>query len=459
MNLWPKTILGQFLILLFIIVLLLQLSTLIGLSLQHRNVMRNTSNALFAERVSTTYLLLIEAPADQRSNLLKAVNTRFSTFVIADMPIVERTNSNALVAKITRAFDKGNSESPDVFAEVDESADEQRRERRDRRREFWRVSLFGEQLRTRVSMLLPTGEWMNVTLRSRASSLWALPVAAALIVAMALALLTGYLMARRITGPLERLRVATHRLGLSQDVGELEKEGPEDIQDVFESFNGMQARLRRFVDDQAKMLAAISHDLRSPITSIRIRSEFIDGAELKEKMYESLDQMKAMVEATLLFAKDNASKEVTQKIDLAILLSSLADDMVDLDMNVTYKEPESEVYRFRHLSMLRAIRNIVENAVRYGGKVEIRLERNGEALTILVLDDGPGICADQMQEVFKPFVRIEKSRNQMTGGIGLGLSIARSTIRSHGGDIVLESRPEGGLAAKIELPVQESPVN
>jgi signal transduction histidine kinase len=217
----------------------------------------------------------------------------------------------------------------------------------------------------------------------------------------------------------------------------------------------MQERLRRFVGDRTRMLAAIGHDLRTPITSLKLRAELLDDEEARTKMLATLDEMQRMSEATLAFARDDAATEPTRVVDLAALLDSIADDLAEMGKPVTFIESPRLPYPCRPTALKRAVANLVENAIQYGERARVSLESRSVGPVIVVDDDGPGIPEERLDDVFKPFVRLEESRNRATGGAGLGLSIARSIVLSHGGDLVLANRKGGGLRAEIRLPAAE----
>jgi signal transduction histidine kinase len=201
------------------------------------------------------------------------------------------------------------------------------------------------------------------------------------------------------------------------------------------------------------MLAAVGHDLRTPITTMRLRAEFIEDDEIRLRMLASLDEIQGMAEAALSFAREEAISEPVQTVDLNALVQTVCVDQVEiLERDVDYCEIEQMPYRCRPNSLKRAVRNIVENAVIHGKRARVTLNGPGRETWITVEDDGPGIPEDQMQQVFSPFVRIDAARGEETGGIGLGLAIARSIVRGHGGDISVENRKEGGLRATIKLP-------
>ena len=213
----------------------------------------------------------------------------------------------------------------------------------------------------------------------------------------------------------------------------------------------MQNRLRRFVEDRTKMLAAIGHDLRTPLTSLRLRAEFVKDEDIQRKMLSTIDELQSMTEAAISFAHGESVKEETRVIDLGALVGSICDDQSDLGHPVTHIEGMRMKYVCRPDSLRRAIRNLIENAVRYGGEATIYLRQTASTVDIVVEDRGQGIPNDMAEKVFTPFVRLEASRNRQTGGIGLGLSIARAVARQHGGDIALLNG-ETGMQAIISLP-------
>lgn len=201
------------------------------------------------------------------------------------------------------------------------------------------------------------------------------------------------------------------------------------------------------------MLAALGHDLRTPITALRLRAEFVGDAGVRDRLIDTLDEMQAMTEGALAFVREeDAAGKATRSIDLAALLDSLCDDLADLGCDVAFAACERTPYRCRPEALRRAVRNLIQNAVRYGARARMALRHLGEGIEITVDDDGPGIPEAELEHVFVPFVRLERSRNRETGGVGLGLSIARTVARDHGGDILLANRPDGGLRATIRLP-------
>jgi signal transduction histidine kinase len=201
------------------------------------------------------------------------------------------------------------------------------------------------------------------------------------------------------------------------------------------------------------MLAAISHDLRAPLTRMRLRGEFIEDDEQQRKLFRDVDEMQAMVNASLAFFRDDSQQEQATRLNLSELIQTVLDDFRDAGDDVSFHSGESITYVGRPLTLRRAIANLVDNAIKYGLRANVSLSSGDEWVEIIVDDDGSGIPEALHEDVFRPFYRLEGSRNRETGGVGLGLAAARSAVRGHGGDISLESRVGAGLRVRVRLPV------
>jgi len=304
-----------------------------------------------------------------------------------------------------------------------------------------------------ITMQLRDGRWFNAFYFRPLKSGPFRHEAVYSIIATALALtVIGFILAKLVARPLRQVASSAEALGRGEALPTLPESGPVEIRQLNMAFNRMQERLTRFVEDRTRMLAAIGHDLRTPLTTLRLRTEFVQDAETRDRLLETVDEIQRMTEATLGFAKGEANGEDTRVVDLNALVGSLCDDLAELDGKVVFEEGAKATYRCRPDSLKRAIRNLVENAMRYGGGAVVRLERAETTLDIVVEDTGPGIPAEEMEAVFSPFYRLEASRNAETGGVGLGLSIARTIARQHGGDITLSAR-DPGLRAVLSLPL------
>ncbi len=304
-----------------------------------------------------------------------------------------------------------------------------------------------------VSFRLSDGGWANFTMAmAQAAALWSPHAVASVLVMMAGIVVLGGWATGWVGRPLATFAQAADRLGRDVNAPPLPAGGPREVRHAVAAFNEMQASIRRFVEDRTRMLAAISHDLRSPITRMRLRTEMLAEGEPRARMLADLDEMEAMVASALDFARGEAADEPPQLIDLAATIATICDNAADLGLSAAYAWEGRLPCTCRPLALKRALTNLVENAARYGGRATVQTRRTARAIETVIDDEGPGIPAAEREKVFTPFYRLEGSRNRKTGGVGLGMTVARTIVRSHGGDIRLENRPEGGLRVVVVLP-------
>jgi len=303
-----------------------------------------------------------------------------------------------------------------------------------------------------VSMQLSDGSWFNVaTPGTRLRSAWSLRVFGPIAVMSVIVLVLTFWAVRRSAKPLALFAQAAERLGRDVNAPPMPEDGPGEVLSASRAFNDMQRKLQSFIKDRTHMLAAISHDLRTPITRLRLRAELIDDGEQQKKMLADLDQMEQMISATLAFARDESTDEASVRFDLAAMLQSLTDGITDTNGKASYDGPDRLEWTGRPGSLMRAFQNLADNAIKYGQRADIALHIMEEGLVVTVADDGPGIAEDERSRVFDPFYRVDPSRNRDTGGVGLGLAVTRSVIRAHGGEILF-SKPEDRFAVSVKLP-------
>ncbi len=257
---------------------------------------------------------------------------------------------------------------------------------------------------------------------------------------------------RALTRPLAVLADAAGELGRDIRRPPLPETGPLEVRRAAQAFNTMQERLIRYIEDRDRILAAVSHDLKTPITRLRLRTELLDDSPLREKFQADLDDMQRMAQAALDFLRGGGDSEPIATLDLNALLESLQEDAEDAGHEVRIVGSARQPVRFRPLALKRCLTNLVDNALKYGQWVEITIADGPGRLTLTLRDHGPGIPTTELEKVFEPFYRLEGSRSRDTGGSGLGLSIARTIARAHGGELTLRNHPEGGLEAVLELP-------
>ena len=305
-----------------------------------------------------------------------------------------------------------------------------------------------------VSLQLRDGSWLNfVAPVESPEPFWSLRLALSMVVMLlAVGALSAFVV-HHLTRPLETFARAAHRLGTDVKAPPIPESGPAEVRQATRAFNEMQDRIRRFVEDRTQMLAAISHDLGTPITRLRLRAELVEDEEQQKKMLADLDDMEKMVFSALSFARDEATCEPHAMVDLRTLLQRVCDDVADAGHSVTLDFGDDAVpYSCRPAALRRALTNLIDNAIKYGGQARVSLSGDQDGVLVRIDDNGPGIPEELQEDAFKPFRRLEASRSRETGGTGLGLTVARTIIRAHGGDVALMNRSDGGLRVEVQLP-------
>jgi signal transduction histidine kinase len=310
----------------------------------------------------------------------------------------------------------------------------------------------------RIGIALPDGAMISAKMLpdQRQRPFWGGPWMMTLLFAVISVTLLGLWAARALTAPLSSFARAAESFSLNGAAAPLPERGPEEIRSVAKALNRMRERISALIDDRTKMLAAISHDLRTPITRMRLRSEFIEDETHRGRMLSDLDQMRSMLESVLSFLRNDRKLESMTLVDIAITLQLIADQFADMGHKVAYDGPAHAMATVRPDDLHRSITNLVENAVRYGASATIRLAVSSDTVSIDVEDDGPGISDERKDVMLEPFVRGDDARNMdEVTGFGLGLSIARSIVLAHGGELSLNDRQPNGLIVRIRLPVRQ----
>jgi signal transduction histidine kinase len=310
----------------------------------------------------------------------------------------------------------------------------------------------------KVGIALPDGALLSANLLrdQRQRPFWGSPWMTTLLFAVISVSLLSLWAARALTAPLSSFARAAEEFSLDGAAAPLPERGPAEIRSVAKALNRMRQRITALIDDRTKMLAAISHDLRTPITRMRLRSEFIEDDGQRSRMLGDLDQMRSMLESVLSFLRNDRRLESMTLADIASTLQLITDQFTDMGHKVVYDGPQHAMATVRPDDLHRGITNLVENAVKFGAETRIRLIAAPEIMTIEVEDDGPGISDARKDTMMEPFVRGDEARNMdEASGFGLGLSIARSIVLAHGGELSLNDRAPHGLIVRIRLPVRE----
>jgi signal transduction histidine kinase len=258
---------------------------------------------------------------------------------------------------------------------------------------------------------------------------------------------------RRLAAPLRALTSATARVGTPEGAEPVPEVGPDDVRGLAVSFNAMQQRIRSMLEEKDHMLGAIGHDLRTPLTALRVRVESVSDGPDRERMIGTIDDMQKMLDDILSLARVGRDREPPQRVDLAALADAALDDFEDMGVPVERADMPRAVVCVHPRAVRRALANLIENAVKYGQRAHVSLRIEKDRAILAVADDGPGIPEDRIGEMLQPFTRMESSRSRDTGGTGLGLAIVRAVASAEGGRLWLRNRPEGGLVAELSLPL------
>ncbi|WP_068081494.1 ATP-binding protein [Polycladidibacter stylochi] len=495
---WFSGMAGQLISLLVITLFISMLVSIHLLSGERRSALIGQARDNAIWRTASVIRLLESVPKDYQQPILDTISNSSSSFSIDRHATISKSEDSDIERSISRYLRKALDERRIVHARIstlndkdwkhfssrrDEDDDHlSKEERREKRRHNERLERDGKRnefshhaskiQRAReklhsiqrnggcldASIQLKDGNWLNVQSSFIPPALPFQTVLLPLVVLGGLLIVVVSLFVMWVTKPLQVLAQRAEELGRGENSEPIPLRGPKELRFATNAFNQMQERLTRFINDRTKLLAAISHDLRTPITSLRIRAEFVEDAEDRAKMIATLDEMQSMVEATLRFARDESQSEALRKVSLSDLISSICYDYLEMGARVEENVDSGVVCALRPNAFKRALRNLIDNSLRYGSRAAVHLERVGSNAVIRVCDDGPGIPENRLCDVFEPFVRLEESRNEETGGIGLGLSICRSIVHAHGGTIELKNADDNdgdmtGLIVKITLPM------
>lgn len=454
MRLLPRSLVGQ-LALLIVVAFLAAQAIGVWIFTDERSAAILAAQRLeTAERAVAVANALGTAPLETRDSILAAANSRLVRFSLGAAPLVREDEVDAAIqgaiaavlsnadgmraTEITVSPRDGQPATPPAaFAWLHD-----------------RMRAAGvAPVEFRLSIPLGDGVWLNTSAQFQRPDSQAPPtVLGGMLLSLVLILAALWFGLRRITNPLSRLAAAADKFGLDTAAPEMPANGPREVRCLSEALIRMHERLSTMIADRTRMLAALGHDLRSPLTALRLRAEMVDDDETRERMAATLDEMQDMVESTLAYARGVSTDQPMENTDLAALVGDLAAELSETGPRIAVDAPAPILAPVRRTAMRRALRNLMENAQRYGGDVRVAVRPAGDWAEILIDDAGPGIPAHDLDRVFDPFTRLEGSRSRETGGIGLGLPIARSILRAHGGDVALTNREDGGLRAYLHLP-------
>ena len=306
----------------------------------------------------------------------------------------------------------------------------------------------------KVNTQLPSGQWVLIKGGQRQQPYLWVGFALSMCLLLILLLLLCLWVVRYLAMPVAEFERATKRFGMDVQAPPMAAQGSPEMRAVIQAFNEMQGRIRRLITDRTQMLAAISHDLRTPITRLQLRIEALQGSPQYAAAEADLNEMERMIRSILAFARDYVRTEPMERFDLVALVDNICNELQDTGLAVQFESDELRAPYFgRLLAIKRALTNLIENAVKYGSEAQVTLSLFADGIKVMVCDQGPGIPESDMEKVFAPFYRLDPARMPEKSGSGLGLSVARDIVRAHGGDIVLTNREQGGLQVLVTLPL------
>jgi len=472
--LWPRCLALRLILFLLIALAVAQTALALLLSSHRDRLVEGLLHSQALNQAVTLARLLTEYPLDDATRLTTAFRSREAcVFVLTDAPAAHRmsvpeqelsvTLTNMLhgislpaqpVVAIEAASDwhrPCNDAAPLDKLLVSSAPDDHVREHEDDDDSFFDTDDHMASLSMDVP--LPDGRWLAVRTRvSLPPDFDPATILSFLLSSAAVAFVVA-LVVRQQTLPLRALAEASERFGRGEKVDKLPTRGPAEVVAATTAFNTMQERLSEFLRSRMRLLAGISHDLRTPITTLRLKAEFIEDEAVREDVIKTIDELSSICEATLAFSRAEATTEDTKMADLGALVSDVGEEFVLGGKTVEKLRIDPVRCPCQPVALKRAVRNLVENAIRYGEVARVSVFTEGQSAVIRVDDQGPGIPVDRIADAFEPFVRLEPSRSTETGGIGLGLAVARGVVTAHGGTITLTNLPGKGLRAEIRLPL------
>jgi signal transduction histidine kinase len=455
---FPKSLFGQTLL---VLIAGLIVSHIVGswiYTADREQAVRAVGGFATAQRIANLMRLVEETPRDSRPRIVAALSDQsFRVALSAEAPSITVADQDAPVAEAIRDFlvDRLSlgSRVPRVSASSAQGPP------------FgpWHMMGHGPMMRgfgdfggfrdLRVAIPLTDGQWLSfATALPGGGPAFSVQFMLSMGIMAIIILAVSVWAVRRVTAPLSSLAMAAERLGRDVKAPPLPETGTTETRQAARAFNDMQTRLRGLIENRTRLLAAISHDLRTPLTLLRLRTEAVENSQERDKMLSTIGEMDSLIGATLQLARDESVSEPRRKTDLTSLLQSIVDDMNDAGVPVRMQAAQPVFCECQPAALKRAIRNLLDNAVKYGKTGTVNVRTTPRTNEIDIDDEGPGLPEAELSRVLEPFYRVEQSRSRETGGVGLGLAIAHSIIQAHGGTLVLSNRPTGGLRATINLP-------
>jgi signal transduction histidine kinase len=442
----PRTLGAQLVVVTAGAVLISNIAVAVWFARVDQNASQNAITDRLLDRVTSATVVLAAIPAKERDAAANAMSTPLLQLAVRHgkpTPIPMTAQEAQMAARIRGSLSRTHAKQP-VFVHSRRATLQEQRVRGASANGTLGPVIAIEAPVVRNTVLV-------ATFYSPPGSPWPLQITIAALVAIITASAAGAVIARRVARPLSALAASASEAARGETARHVPEEGPEDVKRAAAAFNAMTDQVARTLASQRQLLSAVGHDLRTPITALRINTEFIEDEEVRERLQKNLEELQDLTEAVLSAAK-GAGGEPKRNVDLAALVESVCTDLDEMGKPVTWRQHAPAPVSCRPNEIRRAVRNLIENAVAYGQQADVRLENGGDCYEVVVEDTGPGIPQGDHARVFEPFVRLETSRSADTGGSGLGLTLVRAIAQGHGGGIALDNRDEGGLRATLSLP-------
>ena len=448
----PRSLIAQMALLIGLALLVAQLVNFALILNERQKVSLAQNQGPAITRFASVATDFSDAPAEFKGAVLEDASRRGARFVLEPSPAVDVADAREprVEARLAETLSQAGVAASEVRA-VSRTEARPSRARGPRAEGREAPPGRGEQDVLVLSAQVDGG-WLNGRLPTPRGDPWlAGRLGAATLILYVIVLGMTLLVAMRLARPLRDLTRAAEAFHGRSLAPEVEPRGPADLRRAIEAFNAMNRRVTALLDEKDRMLGAIGHDLRTPLASLRIRAEGVEPAGERERMVATIEEMNAMLEDILVLARSGRAREEARPVDLGALAEAVAEEFHDLGQEVSVHAPERVVASVQPVLLRRAMRNLIDNALKYGGSAHVAVAAAGEGVTLSVSDSGPGLPAKQLEQVLEPFYRGEQSRSRETGGSGLGLAIARAIAESHGGALSLANGAPG-LIATITLP-------
>lgn len=435
-RLWPQSLAAQLTVLTITALIVAQTAGFFLFSAERGIAYRTAQRAEAMERTERLADLLPDLPEPIRADVIAAAGSLSITFALGDAPLMPLGPGQTQGEIITSV--PGHGDAPLGLSGL-----------RD-----WAISMGLAPAELQLSRQLSDTRWLNVTARlTRPGARLPPNILASTLLTIFVLIIAIRAGLTQITRPLRQLTKAADAFGVDQTPPSLSEDGPHEVTVLADALRRMHVRQTGLMSERIRLLAALGHDLRTPITALRLEAECIDDDETRGRMVSILEEMQSMTDSTLAYARGVASSQPYESADPFALVAELAHELDHPDTPITVCSLPQAIVPLRRVPLRRALRNLLENAQRYGGRVTVHGHIAQGVAVIVIDDDGPGIPDTDMERVFIPFERLEHSRSRETGGSGLGLTITRDILRAQGGDVVLGNCPTGGLRAQVSLPI------